>query len=82
MTDILPASDIWWRYFIYGALLHLAAATPLAKNDRQAEIIRFAGYALGVIPILFREGFIAGVWMVAFLYGWSLSIKYIKGMFS
>ncbi len=78
--DLLPASDYWWRYFIYGALFHFVAVTPLCKTEQQAGLIRFGGTAIGVIPVLLREGLVSAVLMAAFLYGWTMALKYFKSI--
>jgi hypothetical protein len=82
MTDLIPQSDLWWRYFIYGGLFHLAAATKICKTPQQANLFRFAGYAIAVIPAFIYEGLFNALWMLAFLYGWTIAIKLIKNMFN
>lgn len=81
MPDFIPASDYWWRYFIYGALFHFAAVTPLIKTDRHANLLRTAGYVLGAVPVLLREGVLPALWMIILLYGWTISLQYVKRMF-
>ena len=80
--DIIPASDYWWRYFIYGGLCHFLAVTPLAKTDRHAELLRFFGYAVAVIPVFLREGIIPSVLMVVALYALTLAMRYFKSTFT
>lgn len=76
--DLLPASDYWWRYFIYGALFHFAAITPLCKTEQWAGMFRFGGTALAVIPVFMREGFVSALVLAACLYGWTLALKFFK----
>lgn len=80
--DIIPASDYWWRYFIFGGVFHLVAITPFCKTEQQAGLFRFAGTAVGVIPILLHEGLWSAVLMAAFLYGLTLALKFFKSMFT
>lgn len=82
MFEIIPSSDYWWRYFIYGGIFHFLALTPACKTDRHAEILRFFGYAFAVIPVFLHEGFLSAVWMLAFLYGLTLSLRYVKEIFA
>jgi len=80
IMDIVSASDFWWRYFIYGALFHFVAVTPFCKTELQTGLFRFAGTAIGVLPVLLREGLVSAVMMAAFLYGWTMALKFIKSM--
>ncbi|MDR3561711.1 MAG: hypothetical protein P4N41_13795 [Negativicutes bacterium] len=79
--ELLPSSDFWWRYFIYGALFHFVAITPFCKTDQQAGLFRFAGTAVGVLPVLLREGLLNALLMAAFLYGWTMALKFVKSIF-
>jgi len=81
MQDRLPASAYWWRYFIYGALFHIAALTPACRSEKYANAFRLAGYAVGGLPVLLREGVIAAVWMLVLLYGLTFALKYLKNIF-
>lgn len=81
MQDFIPSSDYWWRYFIYGALFHLAALTPACKTERHATAFRVAGYAIGAVPVLLREGILPAILMLAFLYGFTFAAQYVKSMF-
>lgn len=82
MPEITFISDYWWRYFIYGALFHIAAVTPACKTERHATAFRVAGYGIGAIPVLLREGVLPAVLMLVFLYGFSFAINYFKGFFT
>ncbi len=81
MQDFIPSSDYWWRYFIYGALFHLAALTPACKTERHATAFRVAGYAIGAVPVLLREGILPAILMLAFLYGFTFAAQYVKSIF-
>jgi hypothetical protein len=81
MEAFLPSSDLWWRYFIYGALFHIAAVTPACKTERHATAFRVVGYAVGAVPVLLRLGVLPAVLMLVFLYGFTFAVRYIKSMF-
>jgi hypothetical protein len=82
MDAFLPASDYWWRQFMFGAVLHFIAVTPVVKTDKHAEIFRFGGYSLGVVPVFLREGIFPAIVMLLCLYGFSFALKYFKGFFT
>lgn len=81
MQDLLPTSDYWWRYFIYGALFHIAAITPACRSEKYANAFLLSGYAVGAVPVLLRMGVIPAVLMLACLYGLSFALKYFKTFF-
>lgn len=81
MSEIISFSDYWWRYFIYGALFHIAAVTPACKTERHATAFRVSGYVIGAIPVLLREGVLPAVLMLVLLYGFTFALRYVKGMF-
>lgn len=81
MQDLFPSSDLWWRYFIYGALFHIAAVTPACRNEKYANAFRLAGYAIGALPVLLRMGVLPAVLMLAGLYGFTFSLKYVINIF-
>lgn len=79
--DILPTSDLWWRYLIYGALFHIVAVTPACRSEKYANAFRLAGYGIAAVPVLLRLGLLPALLMLACLYGFTFALKYFTSFF-